>query len=51
MEILVKKVDGILVKINPMYSSVAARFLAKDLGLDAHTASAYIIALRSLKLL
>jgi len=39
MEILVKKVDGILVKINPMYSSVAARFLAKDLGLDVHTTS------------
>ena len=49
MEILVHKVDGELIKVNPAYSSISARILAKDMGLDIHTASAYIIALRGLK--
>jgi len=46
MEVLVPKVDGELIKVNPAYSSISARIIAKDLGLDIHTASAYIIALR-----
>jgi len=49
MEVLVPKVDGVLIKVNPAYSSVSARIIAEDLGLDIHTASAYIIALRSIK--
>ena len=49
MEVLVHKVNGILIKVNPAYSSVSARIIAEDLGLDIHTASAYIIALRTLK--
>jgi len=49
MEVLVHKVDGTLVKVNPAYSSIGARIISKDLGLDVHTASAYIIALRALK--
>ena len=49
MEVLVPKVGGILIKVNPAYSSVSARIIAEDLGLDIHTASAYIIALRGLK--
>lgn len=49
MEILVHKVDGTLIKVNPAYSSVSARIIAKDLGLDIHSASAYIIALRGLR--
>ncbi len=49
MEVLVPKVDGILIKVNPAYSSVSAKAISKDLGLDVHTASAYIIALRGLK--
>jgi len=49
MEVLVPKVDGTLIKVNPAYSSVSARIIAKDLGLDIHTASAYIIALRGLR--
>jgi len=49
MKVLVPKVDGVLVKVNPAYSSVSARIIAKDLGIDIHTASAYIIALRALK--
>ena len=49
MEVLVPKVDGELIKVNPAYSSVSARIIAKDLGLDIHTASAYIIALRGIK--
>ncbi|OYT52048.1 MAG: hypothetical protein B6U76_10295 [Desulfurococcales archaeon ex4484_217_2] len=48
MEVLVPKVDGVLIKVNPAYSSVSARIIAEDLGLDVHTASAYIIAKRGL---
>lgn len=49
MEVLVPKVDGELIKVNPAYSSVSARIIAKDLGLDIHTTSAYIIALRGFR--
>jgi len=49
MEVLVPKVGGLLIKVNPAYSSITAKILANDLGLDIHTASAYIIALRGLR--
>jgi len=49
MEILVPKVDGVLIKVNPAHSSTSAKMIASDLGLDVHTASAYVIALRGLK--
>jgi len=49
MEVLVPKVDGVLIKVNPAYTSVGARIISKDLGLDIHTASAYLIALRGMK--
>jgi len=49
MEILVPKVVGVLIKVNPAYSSTSAKIIAGDLGMDIHTASAYVIALRSLK--
>ena len=49
MEVLVPKVGGVLVKVNPAYSSVSAKIVAEDLGLDVHMASAYIIALRGMK--
>ena len=48
MEILVKKVDGKIIKVNPAYTSIDAIPLARKLGLDRHTASAYLIALRGL---
>ena len=48
MEILVKKVDGKLIKVNPAFTSIDAIPLARKLGLDRHTASAYLIALRGL---
>ncbi len=43
------KVDGVLIKVNLAYSSVSAGIIAKDLGLDIRTTSAYIIALRGLR--
>ena len=49
MKVLMPKVNGILIKVNPAYSSISARVIAEDLGFDIHTASAYIIALRGLK--
>jgi len=49
MEVLVPKVGGVLVKVNPAYSSVSAKIVSQDLGLDIHTTSAYIIALRGMK--
>ena len=49
IEILVKKVNGKLIKVNPTYASIDALGIAINLGLDIHTASAYIIALRGLE--
>lgn len=40
---------GVLVEVNSAYSSASARIIASDLGLDVHTASAYVIALRGLR--
>ncbi len=49
MEMLVKKVGGILIKVNPAYTSIDAIGIALSRGIDNHTASAYIIALRGIK--
>jgi IS605 OrfB family transposase len=49
MEVLVPKVEGELIKVNPAYSSISAKIIAGDLGLDVHTTSAYIVAMRGLK--
>jgi len=49
MEIIVPKVDGKLIKVNPAYTSISAKIIVKDLGLDIHTTSAYLIAIRGLK--
>jgi len=48
MEILIRKVGGKLIKVNPAYTSIDAIPISKKLGLDIHTASAYLIALRGL---
>lgn len=48
-EILVPEVDGVLIKVNPAYSSTSEKIIAGGLGLDIHTASAYVIALKGLK--
>ena len=51
MRILAKKIDGTLIEVDPAYTSIDAIPLAKKLGIDRHTASAYLIALRGLMLL
>ena len=48
MRILVEKVGGKLIEVNPAYTSIDAVPIARKLGLDRHTASAYLIALRGL---
>ena len=48
-EIMVKKRNGIFIQINPAYTSVDAIPLSKKLGLDIHTTSAYLLAIRYLK--
>ena len=49
MRVLVKKASGRLIEINPAYTTIEALAIASRLGLDVHTTSAYIIALRTLK--
>jgi len=49
MEMLARKVNGVLIKVNPAYTSVDAIGIALARGLDIHTASAYLIALRGIK--
>jgi len=49
IKVLVKKVNGELIEVSPAYSSIDALGIAINLGLDIHTASAYIITLRGLK--
>jgi len=51
MKILVRKVGGKLIKVNPAYTSIDAIPISKKLGIDIHTASAYLIALRGLRLI
>ena len=47
-EIMVKKRGGRFITINPAYASIDALPLSKRLGLDIHTASAYLLAIRYL---
>ena len=47
-EIMVRKRGGVFKMISPAYTSIDAIPLARKLGLDRHTASAYLIALRGL---
>jgi IS605 OrfB family transposase len=49
MRMLVKKVGGELVEVNPAYTSIDARGISLAKGIDIHTASAYLIALRGIK--
>ncbi len=49
IEMLVRKVNGMLIKANPAYTSIDAIGVALARGLDAHTASAYLIALRGIE--
>ena len=50
MKILAEKVNGKLVEVNPAYTSIDAIPIARKLGLDRHTASAYLIAIRGISL-
>ncbi|ADB58198.1 IS200/IS605 family element transposase accessory protein TnpB [Archaeoglobus profundus] len=49
VSMLVKKVGGTLVKVNPAYTSIDAIGISLSKGIDVHTASAYLIALRGIK--
>ncbi|RLF22973.1 MAG: hypothetical protein DRN15_07520 [Thermoprotei archaeon] len=49
MEMLIKKVSGTLIKVNPVYTSIDAIGIALSRRIDIHTASAYLIALRGIK--
>jgi len=49
MKTLVPRYGGKLHFVNPAYASVDAIPLSRKLGLDVHTTSAYLIALRYLK--
>ena len=46
---MVKKRNGVFAMVSPAYASIDAAPLAKKLGLDIHTTSAYLLALRYLK--
>jgi len=46
MQVLVPRVGGKLHKINPAFVSVDAEPLSRKLGLDVHTTSAYLLAMR-----
>ena len=50
MRVLVPRYGGRLHFVNPAYTSVDAIPLAKKLGLDIHTTSAYLLAFRYLNL-
>ena len=45
-EIMVKKRNGKFITINPAWLSIDAVPLSRKLGLDTHTTSAYLLALR-----
>ncbi len=47
---MVKKRDGVFVTVSPAYTSIDAIPLSRKLGLDVHTTSAYLLALRYLNL-
>lgn len=48
-KMMVRKRRGIFVQINLAYTSIGAAPLSEKLGLDLHTASAHLLALRFLK--
>lgn len=49
IEVLAERCGCKLVGINPAYTSVIGRFIARDLGVDVHTASAFALGLRYLR--
>jgi len=49
LKVLVSRANGELYLVNPAYTSIAAKIVSRDLGLDVHTTSAYILALRCIK--
>jgi len=49
-EIMVRNRGGRFITINPAYASIDALPLSKRFGLDIHTASAYLLAIRYLNL-
>jgi len=49
IEMLVKKIGGVLIKVNPSFTSIDAIGVALSRRIDIHTASAYLIALRGIK--
>ena len=49
IEMLVEKVGGVLIKVNPSFTSIDAIGIALSRRIDIHTASAYLIALRGIK--
>mgnify|MGYP000073554727 CR=1 FL=1 len=49
-KVMVKKRNGIFIQMNPAYTSVDAIPLSRKLGLDVHTTSVYLLALRYLNL-
>ena len=48
IKMLTKKIDGVLIKVNPAYTSIDAIGIALSRRIDIHTASAYLIALRGI---
>jgi len=49
-KVMVKKRNGVFTVVSPAYASIDAIPLSKKLGLDVHTTSAYLLALRYLNL-
>jgi len=49
-KIMVKKRNGVFATVSPAYTSIDAIPLSRKLGLDIHTTSAYLLALRYLNL-
>jgi len=49
MKMLVKKVDGVFIEVNPAFTSIDAIGIALSRRIDVHTASAYLIALRGIE--
>ncbi len=48
-KVMIKKRGGIFVQASPAYTSIDAMPLARRLGLDIHSTSAYLLAIRALK--
>ena len=50
-EVMVRKRGGVFVQVSPAYTSIDAKPLSTKLGLDVHATSAYLLALRYLKII